>query len=86
MLERPICSRSRSPRSSPDMAVRRGVVVEFDAHVGLGVVEADGERIPFHCVEIADGSRNVVVGESVEFEVREKFSRPEAFTICRSGD
>ena len=62
---------------------RRGVVVEFDAHIGLGVVESDGERFAFHCVEIADGSREVSVGESVEFEVREKFSRPEAFALRR---
>lgn len=62
---------------------RRGVVVEFDAHVGLGVVESDGERFAFHCVEIADGSREVAVGESVDFDVREKFSRPEAFALRR---
>lgn len=35
----------------------------------------------FHCVEISDGSRKVDVGTSVEFEVREKFSRPEAFAV-----
>ena len=63
------------------MSARRGIVVEFDAHVGLGVVASDGERFPFHCVEIADGSRDVAVGESVEFEVRLKFSRPEAFEL-----
>lgn len=62
---------------------RRGVVVEFDAHVGLGVVESDGERFAFHCVEIADGSREVAVGESVDFDVREKYSRPEAFALRR---
>ena len=62
---------------------RRGVVVEFDAHIGLGVVESDGERFAFHCVEIADGSREVSVGESVGFEVREKFARPEAFALRR---
>lgn len=62
---------------------RRGVVVEFDAHVGLGVVESDGERFAFHCVEIADGSREVAVGETVDFDVREKFSRPEAFALRR---
>lgn len=62
---------------------RRGIVVEFDAHVGLGAVESDGERFAFHCVEIADGSREVAVGESVEFEVREKFARLEAFALRR---
>ena len=62
---------------------RRGVVVEFDAHVGLGVVESDGERFAFHCVEIADGTRDIAVGGSVTFEVREKFARLEAFGVSR---
>jgi len=46
----------------------RGTVVEFDDHVGLGVVEdADGARLPFHCTEIADRSRTVKVSASVRF-------------------
>lgn len=48
----------------------QGRVVEFDEHVGLGVVEGgDGRRYPFHCTQIADGSRTVPVGAAVEFEV-----------------
>lgn len=59
-----------------------GHVVEFDGHRGLGTVEADsGDRFMFHCVEITDGSRAVDIGTRVGFEVREKFSRPEAFAL-----
>jgi cold shock CspA family protein len=47
-----------------------GNVVDFDEHRGLGTVEADGTRYPFHCTAIADGSRTVEVGTTVRFEVR----------------
>jgi CspA family cold shock protein len=47
-----------------------GAVVAFDAKRGLGEVEADkGERFPFHCTQIADGSRTIPVGTRVEFTV-----------------
>ena len=58
-----------------------GIVVDFDATVGLGVIEADGVRYPFHCVEIADGSRDIAVGGGVTFEVLCKFGRYEAAAI-----
>ena len=50
---------------------RAGVVVAFDEAVGLGEIEAaaDGRRYPFHCTQIADGSRSVPVGASVSFSV-----------------
>lgn len=49
---------------------KRGTVVEFDEHVGLGEVEADdGTRYPFHCTQIADGTRTVEVGAAVTFAV-----------------
>jgi cold shock CspA family protein len=51
---------------------RTGSVVEFDEHVGLGVVEGSGgdrERFPFHCTRIADGSRTIGVGTAVSFAV-----------------
>lgn len=61
---------------------RHGQVAEFDSHRGLGrVVTADGATYMFHCAEIADGSRSIDVGTQVDFEVREKFSRPEAFVV-----
>ena len=45
-----------------------GTVVEFDAKRGLGVVEsADGQRLSFHCIQIADGSRSVSVGAAVTY-------------------
>ena len=44
-----------------------GVVVTFDIHGGLGVVEAIGGRYPFHCTQIADGSRHVDAGARVTF-------------------
>lgn len=47
----------------------RGRVVEFDEHVGLGEIEAEGRRYPFHCTRIADGTRTVEVGADVTFEI-----------------
>ena len=56
-----------------------GTVVEFDAHVGLGRIEAsDGRLLVFHCAEIADGSRSIEVGARVGFSLLRKFSRDEA--------
>lgn len=51
--------------------VKRGVVATFDAARGLGVVTtSDGEPFGFHCVDIADGTRAVNVGQQVLFAVR----------------
>lgn len=50
---------------------RRGTVVAFFSERGTGLVEEDGgSRWPFHCVELADGSRTVPVGAPVVFTVR----------------
>ena len=46
-----------------------GTVTAFDARRGVGEVEADGERYPFHCTAIADGTRKIAVGTGVEFVV-----------------
>jgi len=52
------------------MAVRHGEVVSFDEQVGLGTVRGDdGVHYPFHCTQIADGSRDIPEGVSVLFEV-----------------
>ena len=60
-------------------------VIGFDAHVGLGTVRlADGREIPFHCAEIADGTRRIAIGAPVTCEVRPKFGRPEAFELVGS--
>jgi cold shock CspA family protein len=59
-----------------------GRVVAFDAAVGLGDVESStGERHAFHCIEIADGSRDIVVGAVVSFDLLNKFGRYEAANI-----
>lgn len=58
-----------------------GTVVEFDAKVGLGVIAVDAERYPFHCIEIADGSRDIEVGTHVSFELLCKLGRYEAAAI-----
>ena len=48
----------------------RGTVVEFDEAVGLGTVRAiSGQNYPFHCTQIADGSRTIEVGAAVDFQV-----------------
>jgi cold shock CspA family protein len=47
-----------------------GRVVAFDEPRGLGEVEAaGGERYPFHCTAIADGTRRIDAGAAVRFEV-----------------
>lgn len=60
-----------------------GRVVAFDERSGLGEIEgqgprrqigsggtAGGQRVPFHCVSIADGSRTVEIGAEVAFLLR----------------
>jgi cold shock CspA family protein len=49
-------------------APQTGKVDSFDKEVGLGQVRAnDGRLYPFHCTEIADGSRDIAVGTEVAF-------------------
>ena len=63
-----------------------GRVSEFDEPAGLGVITAaDGVDYPFHCVEIADGTRTIDVGIEVEFEPLRKLGRVEAAAIRRIG-
>ncbi|HJR23959.1 MAG TPA: hypothetical protein VJ804_00680 [Acidimicrobiales bacterium] len=47
-----------------------GVVTAFDEGRGLGEVEAGGRTYPFHCTQLADGTRSIAVGTVVRFEVR----------------
>ena len=52
------------------MAVRRGRVESFDEAAGLGVVRGEeGVAYPFHCTQIAGGSRSIDEGVTVWFEV-----------------
>lgn len=61
---------------------RRGRVHHFDHTRGLGeIVGADGATVPFHCVEILDGSRTIETGSVVEFGVCLKLGRPEAVAV-----
>jgi len=57
----------------------RGTVTSFDKHVGLGeITRDDGWVVPFHCIVIADGSRDIAVGTDVEFDLMCKLGRYEA--------
>jgi CspA family cold shock protein len=57
----------------------RGEVVAFDRQVGLGEVRAaDGTVYLFHCIEIADGSRDIAIGAAVDFGLLCKLGRYEA--------
>ena len=57
----------------------RGTVTSFDKVVGLGeITRDDGSVVPFHCIVIADGSRDIPIGTEVEFDVMGKLGRYEA--------
>jgi cold shock CspA family protein len=59
-----------------------GTVAGFDRAVGLGeIATADGARYPFHCIEIADGTRDIEVGTAVTFELLGKLGRYEAARV-----
>jgi cold shock CspA family protein len=48
----------------------RGTVTAFDEPAGIGTVTgADGRAYPFHCTQLADGTRTVPVDTAVLFEV-----------------
>ena len=52
------------------LGTRTGSVTTFDEHRGLGEIAADdGTVLPFHCTEIADGTRTIAVGTLVRFDV-----------------
>lgn len=68
-------------------ASHAGTVVAFDAAVGLGEVQrSDGRRFPFHCIELADGSRAIDVATEVTFVLLCKLGRYEAAGITRMND
>ena len=59
-----------------------GVVASFDPAAGTGTITAgDGVVLPFHCIEIADGSRTIAPGTGVEFQMLAKFGRYQAAQI-----
>ncbi len=65
----------------------QGTVKQFDGHVGLGIVQgSDHQEYPFHCAQIANGSRTIEVGAAVEYDVIPgPLGRWEAGTIVSVG-
>ncbi len=58
-----------------------GQVAEFDAAKGLGTIVAEnGSTYVFHVIEIADGTRDIEIGQPVTFQPLAKFGR---FQACR---
>lgn len=59
-----------------------GVVTSFDERAGLGTVTIDGgATIPFHCTELADGTRSTTVGARMRFGVAFRVLRLEAVDV-----
>jgi CspA family cold shock protein len=59
------------PAPGPGPGLGEGTVSAFDEPVGLGTVTtAEGVEYPFHCTQIADGSRSIAVGTAVTFVAR----------------
>ena len=59
-----------------------GSVTSFDGAVGLGVVTTDDEvDYPFHCTQIAGGTRDIEVGTAVNFELAPRLGRWEAVEL-----
>ena len=59
-----------------------GTVTEFDDAAGLGTITADdGTTYPFHCTQIADGTRTIAVGTRVGFDPQPRLGRYEAGAI-----
>jgi hypothetical protein len=48
-----------------------GVVTEWDEPRGIGVITGDdGTPYPFHCTQLADGTRSTKVDTKVRFQAR----------------
>jgi cold shock CspA family protein len=63
-------------------ASHHGTVSAFDREVGLGEVTDDDGRVwPFHCIAIADGTRDIATSTRVAFELLPKLGRWEATAI-----
>jgi cold shock CspA family protein len=69
------------------LRVTRGSVIAFDDGRGLGeVADEAGTTYPFHCVEIADGTRTIAVGTTVRFDVTARLGRYEAARVTPVSD
>jgi cold shock CspA family protein len=63
-----------------------GTVTAFDDPRGLGTITTgDGRIYPFHCTQIADGTRTIEVGQAVRFDVLPKLGRYEATLIEKAA-
>jgi len=59
-----------------------GTVTAFDDPAGIGVVTAaDGTEHPFHCTQLADGTRTTTVGTRVAVRTWPRLGRLEAAAI-----
>ena len=59
-----------------------GTVTAFDDAAGIGTITSDdGTAFPFHCTQIADGSRTIAVGTAVSFDLIGRLGRYEASNI-----
>ncbi len=64
--------------------VRGGVITDFDTHAGLGYVTSDdGNVYLLHCINIADKTRDIAVGQRVEFSTVTRFGRTEATVVVK---
>ena len=59
-----------------------GTVTEFDEPRGIGViVSRDDRAFVFQCIEIADGTRDIDVGQAVSFRPLPRFGAFQAGAI-----
>jgi hypothetical protein len=63
-------------------------VAAFDEPAGIGEIVGDDDRVkgslfPFQCVEIADGSRAIDVGQAVRFHPLPRFGVLQAGGIVK---
>lgn len=64
--------------------LRTGKVASFDDARGMGsIVDGNNKVYPFHCVSIADGTRQIDVNQPVEFVVGFAVARVEAVAVTK---
>ena len=64
----------------------KGTVGEFDEAKGFGTIRADdGRALFFHCTQIADGTRTIPVGATVEFEIAAGHNGQWEATVIKSS-
>ena len=79
------CHRSaRDPDPQDRPLMISGTVTQFDDAEGLGTVTAvDGREYLFHCIEIADGTRTIDVGQAVRFQPLPRFGHFQAGRVAK---